>query len=174
MTLYSVDHHHGSEEMQAGWPDHDASLIDPANAGGWTRSRRWRRRVVETRCRRPRRRDRRGLGHDRARLVDTAQPGLCRRAATARRSRGRTTAAGRPKVAPGGLLVFHDVFPDPADGGRPPYECYLDAIASGAFTEDVGAAVGSLRVLVCREEKSAVVAAPSPSASAARSAAAAE
>ncbi|MCZ7630570.1 MAG: class I SAM-dependent methyltransferase [Microthrixaceae bacterium] len=23
-------------------------------------------------------------------------------------------------VAPGGLLAIHDVFPDPADGGRPP------------------------------------------------------
>ena len=48
-------------------------------------------------------------------------------------------------MAPGGTLAIHDVFPDPADGGRPPYEdIYLPAIASGAFTEvDV---VGSMRV----------------------------
>jgi predicted O-methyltransferase YrrM len=52
-----------------------------------------------------------------------------------------------PHVAPGGLLVIHDVFPDPADGGRPPYEeIYLPALASGRFTEK--RAVGSLRVLV--------------------------
>jgi hypothetical protein len=39
----------------------------------------------------------------------------------------------------------HDVFPDPADGGRPPYDVYLRALASGAFVEVD--AVGSLRVL---------------------------
>jgi predicted O-methyltransferase YrrM len=51
-----------------------------------------------------------------------------------------------PHVAPGGLLAIHDVFPDPADGGRPPYErIYLPAIESGRFT-DVSA-TGSLRVL---------------------------
>jgi MMP 1-O-methyltransferase len=37
------------------------------------------------------------------------------------------------------------VFPDPADGGRPPYEIYLRALESGVFT-DVSA-TGSLRVL---------------------------
>jgi MMP 1-O-methyltransferase len=38
------------------------------------------------------------------------------------------------------------VFPDPADGGRPPYEqIYLPALASGRFAER--RAVGSLRVL---------------------------
>jgi predicted O-methyltransferase YrrM len=51
-----------------------------------------------------------------------------------------------PKVAPGGLLVIHDVFPDPADGGRPPYEqIYLPAVESGRFDEV--AVTGSLRVL---------------------------
>jgi MMP 1-O-methyltransferase len=50
-----------------------------------------------------------------------------------------------PHVAPGGILAIHDVFPDPADGGRPPYEIYLRAIESRAFTE-LGA-TGSLRVL---------------------------
>jgi hypothetical protein len=51
-----------------------------------------------------------------------------------------------PHVAAGGLLAIHDVFPDPADGGRPPYEeIYLPALASGRFVE-VGV-TGSLRVL---------------------------
>jgi hypothetical protein len=55
-------------------------------------------------------------------------------------------AGWTPHVAPGGLLAIHDVFPDPADGGRPPYEdIYLPALASGRFVE-VGAH-GSLRVL---------------------------
>jgi hypothetical protein len=48
-------------------------------------------------------------------------------------------------VAVGGLLLIHDVFPDPADGGRPPYHVYLRAIGSGAFAEIE--AVGSMRVL---------------------------
>ena len=50
-----------------------------------------------------------------------------------------------PHVVEGGVLCIHDVFPDPADGGRPPYDVYLRALGSGAFT-DVEA-VGSLRVL---------------------------
>jgi hypothetical protein len=50
-----------------------------------------------------------------------------------------------PKVGTGGLLAIHDVFPDPADGGRPPYEIYCRALESGTFTEV--RAVGSLRVL---------------------------
>ena len=37
-----------------------------------------------------------------------------------------------PWVAPGGALAIHDVFPDPADGGRPPYLIYQRALSSGA------------------------------------------
>ena len=37
------------------------------------------------------------------------------------------------------LLVIHDVFPDPADGGRPPYHVFLRALASGAFERGRGA-----------------------------------
>jgi hypothetical protein len=48
---------------------------------------------------------------------------------------------------PGGLLAIHDVFADPAEGGRPPYEIYLRARDGGCFSEVE--AVGSLRVL-CR------------------------
>jgi len=39
------------------------------------------------------------------------------------------------------------VFADPAEGGRPPYELYCEALRSGLFTDDVEAASGSLRVL---------------------------
>ncbi|MGV2922218.1 class I SAM-dependent methyltransferase, partial [Streptomyces alfalfae] len=47
----------------------------------------------------------------------------------------------------GGLLVIHDVFPDPVDimTGQAPYRVYLRALESGAFTEV--ASVDSLRVL---------------------------
>jgi hypothetical protein len=50
-----------------------------------------------------------------------------------------------PRVALGGTVLIHDVFEDPADGGRPPYEIWCRALESGAFTEVD--AVGSLRVL---------------------------
>jgi hypothetical protein len=50
-----------------------------------------------------------------------------------------------PHLAVGGLLAIHDVFPDPADGGRPPYELWCRALQSGAFEE--ADECGSLRVL---------------------------
>ena len=50
-----------------------------------------------------------------------------------------------PWLAPGASLVIHDVFPDPADGGRPPYHVFLRALESGDFTEVE--ALGSMRVL---------------------------
>ena len=39
------------------------------------------------------------------------------------------------RLNPGGLLAIHDVFPNPKDGGRPPYNIYLKAIESGHFEE---------------------------------------
>ena len=51
-----------------------------------------------------------------------------------------------PHLASGGTLLIHDVFEDPADGGRPPYEIWRRAVDSGAFAEVD--AVGSLRVLL--------------------------
>ena len=49
------------------------------------------------------------------------------------------------KINPEGVLAIHDVFPDPNDGGRPPYNIYLNALESGAFEEiDV---IKSLRIL---------------------------
>ncbi|MGH9292768.1 MAG: class I SAM-dependent methyltransferase, partial [Acidimicrobiales bacterium] len=55
--------------------------------------------------------------------------------------------AWAPKVGPGCILAIHDVFPDPADGGRPPYELYRRAVGSGAFVEEEALGCGSLRVL---------------------------
>jgi hypothetical protein len=54
--------------------------------------------------------------------------------------------AWTPHLVQGGILAIHDVFPDPADGGRPPYEqIFKPAIVSGRFRRV--SAVGSLRVL---------------------------
>jgi predicted O-methyltransferase YrrM len=58
---------------------------------------------------------------------------------------------GWPKwLVDGGFLAIHDVVPDPADGGRPPFEIYSAARESGQY-DDV-AEVGSLRILRRRPE----------------------
>ena len=48
-------------------------------------------------------------------------------------------------VRVGGALMIHDVFPNPEDGGRPPFEIYQAALESGRFIEKQ--AFESLRVL---------------------------
>ena len=37
------------------------------------------------------------------------------------------------RITKGGLLAIHDVFPNPEDGGRPPYNIYKRALESGNF-----------------------------------------
>lgn len=37
------------------------------------------------------------------------------------------------RITKGGLLAIHDVFPNPEDGGRPPYNIYRRALESGNF-----------------------------------------
>ena len=36
-------------------------------------------------------------------------------------------------VVPGGYLVFHDIFPDPTQGGQAPYLVYQKAVSSGEY-----------------------------------------
>ena len=36
-------------------------------------------------------------------------------------------------VVPGGYLIFHDIFPDPSQGGQAPYLVYQKAVASGEY-----------------------------------------
>ena len=40
-----------------------------------------------------------------------------------------------PHILKGGLLAIHDVFPNPNDGGRPPFNIYTKAKKSGLFKE---------------------------------------
>lgn len=142
-TVFTVDHHRGSEENQAGWEHHDPELVDPATGRMDTLPHL--RRTLE-----------------RAGLEDHVVAVVGGSVTVARHWRTPLSllfvdgghgvepahadyAWWGPWVQPGGLLVIHDVFPDPADGGRPPYEIYLRALESGAFTEV--AAVGSMRAL---------------------------
>jgi predicted O-methyltransferase YrrM len=145
-VVFAIDHHRGSEENQAGWEHHDPTLVDPVS-GLMDTLPTFRRTIEAT-----------GLED-----VDIAVVGRsvaiarhwCTPAALVFIDGGHGVQPARddfsgwtPRVAPGGVLAIHDVFPDPADGGRPPYEdIYLPALASGRFTEL--SATGSLRVLRC-------------------------
>jgi predicted O-methyltransferase YrrM len=143
VKVVTVDHHHGSEENQAGWEYHDPSLVDPLtgrmdtlptfrktiSAAGVeeyivavvgtsrTVSAFWRTPLAL-------------LFIDGGHAEDLAQADYEQWA---------------PWIAAGGALVIHDVFPDPADGGQAPYHVYQRALKSGAFEERH--VEGSLRVL---------------------------
>lgn len=142
-VVFTVDHHRGSEENQEGWEHHDRAVVDPAT--GRMDTLPFVRRTLEE-----------------TRLEDVVVVVVGESTTVA--SSWRTPLSmlfvdGGHGAAPaqadydgwarwvmaGGLLAIHDVFPDPADGGRPPYDVYLRALASGAFAEVE--AVGSLRVL---------------------------
>jgi predicted O-methyltransferase YrrM len=141
-VLFSIDHHRGSEEHQPGEEYHDPLLIDE---GGRVDTLPAFRRTIS------------GAG------LDTVVLGIVARSEELARvwrkrlglvfidgGHSLATAVGdyegwAPHVLPGGALAIHDVFPDPAHGGRPPYEVYLRALRSGDF-EEIGAN-GSLRIL---------------------------
>ncbi|WP_258407949.1 class I SAM-dependent methyltransferase [Streptomyces hygroscopicus] len=139
----TVDHHRGSEEQQPGWEYHDPEVVDP-EIGRMDTLPTFRRTL-----------HRAGL-EDHVIAVVGRSPQV---AAVWGRPVGLVFIDGghtdehasadyegwAPHLAPGGLLVIHDVFPDPADGGQAPYRIYRRALASGAFTEI--SATRSLRVL---------------------------
>lgn len=142
-TIVTVDHHRGSEEHQPGWEYHDSALVDP-HAGRLDTAGRLRRTLYDA---------------DLEDTVVTVIGGSARVAAVWGTpldllfiDGGHSMAAAQadfdgwaPHVRTGGALVIHDVFPDPADGGRPPYEIYRQAVDSGRFGER--SVTGSLRVL---------------------------
>ena len=140
-TVFTVDHHRGSEEMQAGWEHHDTGLV---GADGRMDSLPELRRTLAA-----------------ADLEDVVVAVVGASATVAAHwsapvallfidgGHGPGPAHAdydgwAPAIAAGGRLAIHDVFPDPADGGRPPYELYQRALADG-FVEL--SASGSLRVL---------------------------
>lgn len=143
-TVFTVDHHRGSEENQAGWEHHDTSVVDP-ELGLMDTLGQFRKNIA------------------RAGLEDHVVAIVGQSTTVAAHWRtplsllfidgghgeqpARDDFLGWPRwVDLGGYLAIHDVFSDPAEGGRPPYEqIYLPALASSQFTEV--AAVGSLHVL---------------------------
>lgn len=143
-TFFTIDHHRGSEENQAGWEHHDASVIDP-EFGLMDTLPTFRKTIA------------------RAGLEDEVVAVIGRSTTVARY--WRTPVAllfidgGHAEVhaqndysgfahwvQPGGTLVIHDVFERPEDGGQAPFHVWQRAVASGAFTP--ASVVGSMRALI--------------------------
>ncbi len=142
-VLFALDHHRGSEENQEGWEWHEPDLVD-SEVGRIDTLPRFRRTIHDA-----------GLEGTVVALVGDS-PTVASVWATplallfidgghGHDPAHRDYELWVPHVVVGGRLLIHDVFPDPADGGRPPYEIHCRAMESGAFAEL--AAVGSLRVL---------------------------
>lgn len=141
-VLFSIDHHHGSEENQVGWEHHDPEVVD-AETGRMDTLPFFRRTI-----------ERAGLEHVVVGVVGDSPTvaahwgtrlgllfidgGHSERVAMADYESWAT------HVAPNGLLAVHDVFEDPADGGQAPFHVWQRAAASGF--EPVST-TGSLRVL---------------------------
>jgi predicted O-methyltransferase YrrM len=141
-VLFTVDHHRGSEENQAGWEHHDREVVD-ARTGRMDTLPFFRRTIEDA-----------GLEDAVVAVVGGSLP-------VARA--WRTPVAflfidgghaedvamtdyehWSPHVMPRGTLAIHDVFEDPAEGGQAPFHVWQRACADG-FTPV--STTGSLRVL---------------------------
>lgn len=125
--LITVDHHHGSEENQPGREWHDTSMVDPVSGALDTLP--YFRPVLDE-------------------LDDVCSAVVARTQVVAQwwatpvellfldGNHTEETAqhdyrAFAPHVVRGGVLLVHDVFPDPADGGQAPWHVVQAALADG-------------------------------------------
>ncbi len=142
-TVFTVDHHRGSEENQAGWEHHDGSLVD-AESGRMDTLPTFRRTI-----------ERAGLDDQVVAVIGrsttvsahwrTPLSLLFIDGGHAEEHAQNDYSGFAPWVMDGGALVIHDVFERPEDGGQPPYHVWLRALQSGAF--EAVETVGSMRVL---------------------------
>lgn len=141
--VITVDHHRGSAEHQPGWEYHDPYLVDPST-GKMDTLATFRRTIADAEL------------EDRVIAVVGASPVVARLwkspitllfidGGHSEQAANDDYAGWAPWIAMGGILAIHDVYPNPADGGRPPFYIYRRALESGQFTEI--SATGSLRVL---------------------------
>jgi len=131
--LFSVDHHTGSEEQQPGEAYFDPELFDKSKNR------------VDTF-------DAFRSTLNRAGIENTVVPLVCRSQVAAHAwatplslvfiDGGHSYKAvwidyhcWARHLLPGGYLLIHDIFKNPADGGQAPYQVYKEALASGHFHE---------------------------------------
>lgn len=132
-NLICVDHHRGNEEQQRGQQFHDPDLYD-AEAERLDSLGQLRRTL-----------SRAGLEDTAVVMVTSSRLAseLCGGSfGMVFIDGGHSFEAARTdyecwahRVAPGGILAIHDLFPDPADGGQAPVSIYREALASGQFEE---------------------------------------
>ena len=132
-VLFSIDHHRGSEEQQLGQEYFDPELFDAQT--GYVDTFKAFRKTIAT-----------------AGLENTVVPMVCKSELAARLwatplslvfiDGGHTYEAAFADynawichILPGGYLLIHDIFKDPAKGGQAPYHIYNLALASGLFQE---------------------------------------
>ncbi|HUI49269.1 MAG TPA: class I SAM-dependent methyltransferase [Acidimicrobiia bacterium] len=140
--LFTVDHHRGSEENQAGWEHHDREVVDPES--GRMDTLPFFRRTIHAA----------GLedvvvavvGYSVpiARVWQTPLGFLFIDGGHAEDVAMADYAYWSPHVLPGGTLAIHDVFEDPAEGGQAPFHVWQRAVSEGFVPVS---ATGSLRVL---------------------------
>ena len=142
-VLFAVDHHRGSEEHQPGEEYHDAELFDAANQ------------MMDTFPALRRTLDVFGLQDSVIPVVAPSQI-VVKKWATplglvfidgghSHEQALSDCLSWAEKVAPGGLLLIHDIFPDPQDGGQGPYLALQAVVSSGRFIWQ--ATVNSLGIL---------------------------
>ena len=142
-VVFTLDHHRGSEENQAGWEHHDASLVDP-ELGVMDTLPVFRRTIAHA-----------GLEDEVVALVGRSTT-IARHWRTpisllfidgghAEEHAQNDFSGFAHWITAGGALVVHDVFERPEDGGQAPFHVWQRAVASGAFAPT--ATVGSMRVL---------------------------
>jgi MMP 1-O-methyltransferase len=141
-TVVTVDHHIGSEENQPGWEWHDASMVDP-HARRLDTLPTLRRTLYD------------------AGVEDVVVPVIGKSQQVGALwgtplaflflDGGHTEVQAQadyeawfPHLAPGGILVIHDVFPKPEDGGQAPFHVWERALAEGCREVST---TGSLRVV---------------------------
>src|SRR3954453_11125943 len=122
-NVFTVDHTRGSEENQAGWEHHDASLVDP-DLGLMATLPVFRRTIADA-----------GLEDQVVAVVGrsttvsrwwrTPLSMLFIDGGHAEVHAQNDSTGWAPWVMNGGARAIHDVFPTPEDGGQPPYHVFL-------------------------------------------------
>jgi predicted O-methyltransferase YrrM len=141
-VLFTVDHHRGSEENQAGWEHHDLEVVDART--GRMDTLPFFRRTIEAA----------GLedvvvgvvGHSVpvARAWRTPLAFLFIDGGHAEDVATADFDHWSPHVMAGGTLAIHDVFEDPSEGGQAPFHVWERALTCGFMPDRT---VGSLRLL---------------------------
>ncbi len=145
-VVFTLDHHRGSEENQAGWEHHDPTLVDP-HLGVMDTLPVFRRTIADA-----------GLESEVVAVVGRSTT-VARHWRTplallfidgghAEEHAQNDYSGFAHWVQPDGVLMIHDVFERPEDGGQAPFHVWQRAVAGGAYQPT--ATVGSMRVLTRR------------------------